>query len=243
VKTAEYAKMYGAERRFWWFVAKEDLVSVLARKWLPAEGLFLDLGCGTGANLDRVRGRGRWIGLDAGAEALRFCAERGLPELARAEAGRLPFGAETFDGAMALDLFEHLLDDAAAAAELGRVLRPGGRLLVTVPAYPGLFGAHDHALGHRRRYRGADLRRLLADAGLRLVHAGHFLGLLFPLMLPVRLWQKRHGSRAETISYDWPPALNRLLLAAAALELRLFAKRPLPFGTTLFAVAEKPGGN
>jgi SAM-dependent methyltransferase len=141
---------------------------------------------------------------------------------------------------MALDLFEHLEDDHAAAAELFRVLRPGGRLLVTVPAHPFLWGAHDLALGHQRRYSRRSLEKLLADSGFAVRRMTHFMGFLFPVLLPGKLWQKRFGNPAETISYEWPSAMNRLLLGLVDLERQWLRRGSLPLGTTLAAVAEKP---
>ena len=239
MKTEEYAKMYQAENSFWWFVAKGMLVTALVRRWFPEGGDFLDAGCGTGANLDRAAAvvGGRWVGLDANAEAVGFCAQRGQRLLVRGLAERMAFAENSFDGILALDLLEHLGDDFAAADEIMRVLKPGGRLIVTAPAYQELFGSHDQALGHFRRYSQDQVERLFDE--LDLLQCGHFFGIHLPLMLPVRVWQRYFGNGSETVSYDWPGPLNRLMLAAAELELKIVRRRPLPFGTTIFLVAEK----
>jgi SAM-dependent methyltransferase len=240
VKADEYAKMYRAETEFWWFAGKGRLMTALAARWLAESGPGLDVGCGTGANLERMRGRGDWTGLDASAEALTFCAERGHGALVAGDAGRLPFATGSFTGVTALDLLEHLGDDAAAAAELYRVLRPGGRLIVTVPAYPGLWSAHDEAMGHVRRYRRAGLRRLLSGAGFEVRWLSYFLFFLAGPMAAVKLGQRRWGNPSETMSYTWPGWINRGLLVIVEAEVRLMRFLPLPAGTTLVAVGEKP---
>lgn len=240
MKAAEYDKMYRAETRFWWFVGKGLLLTQWAAKWLEPEGEYLDVGCGTGANLELVQDRGSWIGVDASSDAIGFCAARGHDKLVHGKAGRLPFGDGSFDGAIALDLFEHLETDKEAAAEILRVLRPGGILIVTVPAHPFLWGAHDLALGHLRRYRGAHLRKLLGGAGFSVLRMTHFMGFLFPAMVLVRLWQKRFGDEADTISYQWPGWINGLLGSIVSLEVKLLKLTRMPAGTTLAAVARKP---
>jgi SAM-dependent methyltransferase len=239
VKESEFAKMHRAEQRFWWFVGKGRLVKDLAEQWLDPGGVHLDAGCGTGANLELLGDSGTWLGLDYSAEALRWCADRGRRGLVLGDCGRLPFPDRSFAGAAALDLLEHLPDDAAAAAELHRVLKPGGRLLVTVPAHPFLWGSHDRALGHHRRYRKAELMSLLSRGGFHILRIDHFMGLLFPAMLAVRLLQRADRRDPDTISYDWPESINRLLLGIVDLERRLFKWRAPPFGTTLVAVAQK----
>ncbi|MFO8057417.1 MAG: class I SAM-dependent methyltransferase, partial [bacterium] len=230
------------ERRFWWFVGKGLLVERLSEEWFPKEGEFLDLGCGTGANLDRVEGRGKWTGADLSPRAVSFCAERGHRLLVLSEAGRLPFRDGSLDGAMALDLFEHLEDDRATVTELTRCLRPGGRVLVTVPAYPFLWSSHDVAMGHFRRYSRGSLMSLLSGAGLIILKVTHFPGLLFPALFAGRMFQKFAGDAGDTISYDWPGFANRSLIAFVRLELSLLSRFSMPWGTTLAAVCEKPSG-
>jgi SAM-dependent methyltransferase len=239
----EYEKTYRTEESFWWFVAKRRLVERWAARCLSfGRGRILDLGCGTGANLEALARQSEAYGLDSESAALECASRRQLAGLCAAQAGRVPFAAGSFGLVTALDLLEHLQDDQGVLAEAWRVLQPGGWFLVTVPAYPWLWGAHDLALGHRRRYRREELRAKLAGAGFRLVRVVHFFGLFFPFMLPVRIGQKRWGSPEETISYEpWSP-LNRLLLRVAEAEVRLLDRFALPFGTTLVGLAQKPGG-
>ena len=238
----EFEKTYRTEKSFWWFVAKRSLaVRWVARCLAAGPGRILDLGCGAGASLEAFAGLGEAYGLDSERAALECASRRQAFGLAAGQAGRIPFAADAFAVVTALDLIEHLEDDRQVLAEAFRVLQPGGWLLVTVPAYPWLWSAHDLVLKHRRRYRKAELGQKLLAAGFRLARLVHFFGLFFPLMLPVRIGQKRWGSPEETISYEpWPP-LNRLLLALARAEVRLLDHLALPFGTTLVGLAQKPG--
>ncbi len=240
MKDDEYEKMYAAESRFWWFAGKGFLVRDWAWRF-SGDGHGLDVGCGTGINLDRLQVRGAWTGLDSNRKALRFCAGRGNSRLVAGRAEELPFAEGSFDCAVALDLFEHLEEDAAAARETCRVLRPGGTMIATVPAHPALWGVHDLAMGHVRRYDKNMLRALLEGAGLEIERITHFMGLLFPAMLVVKLWQKRFGSRTRTLSYEWPGCINRALLWVVGVEVKLLQRLDMPAGTTLAAVARKPG--
>lgn len=240
MKADEYEKMYLAEKRFWWFVGKGLLVREWAGRYLPGQGSFLDLGCGTGAGLERLSDLGTWAGADPAAEAVRFCSLRGQSRLVRAGAERLPFGEDSFDGIVALDLLEHLEDDRAAVAEAFRVLRPGGVLLVTVPAHPWLWGSHDLAMGHVRRYDNKSMRALLQGAGFTIIRATHFMGLLFPLMVLGKLWQKVLGDPERTVTYSWPAAANWALVSILKIEAGWVGKHSMPAGTTLVAAARKP---
>ena len=131
---------------------------------------MLDAGCGTGRNLIEFGGLGEAEGVDFSADAVEFCRRRGIERVQQAVLEQLPFDDGRFDVVIATDVIEHLDDDRRALAELRRVTAPGGRLVVTVPAYTWLWSRHDESMHHRRRYTAgrlsaADERRGLEARG------------------------------------------------------------------------------
>src|SRR5262249_42972179 len=150
---------------------------------------ILDAGCGTGALLEALRAdpANRAVGLDFSEAALQFCRERGYDRLVRGDLTVLPFPDARFDVITALDVIEHLDDDAGAAREIARVLKPGGILVASVPAYRFLWSGHDIALHHRRRYQMSEMTGLLRSAGLAIEKSTYLLTALFPLAAAQRL--------------------------------------------------------
>lgn len=243
-----YVQMYRLEDSHWWFVARRDLACRVLRRHLRASSAparMLDAGCGTGGTLDRVSAIGSVSGVDLEPLALSLCRERGHRDLALASANALPFGEGIFDAVLALDVLEHIPDDAGAASELARVLRPGGIAVVTVPAYPSLWSRHDVALYHQRRYYAREVRRLLTDAGLTMERLTYTVSLLFPVAWTIRMAQKAllpKDAPAKADAMPTAPWLNRLLTALLRWESRLVLRVSLPFGLTILAVARKPVG-
>jgi SAM-dependent methyltransferase len=149
---------------------------------------------------------------------------------------------ESVDVVLALDLLEHLPDDAAAVREFARVLRPGGLLLVTVPACPQLWSEHDRALDHLRRYRASRLRRILLDAGMRVEKLSPVITALLLPIAGLRLIQRilpRRSGRPQTACIGPPRPVNSLLVALLRLERRWLSHFNLPVGVSLVAVACK----
>jgi SAM-dependent methyltransferase len=151
----------------------------------------------------------------------------------------LPFPDDAFDLVTTLDVIEHIDDDVAALAELRRVLRPGGRLLVAVPAFMFLWGKQDEVSHHRRRYTARTLRRALAQAGFGVDRTSYFNTILFLPVAAVRLGRRlvrRPGARQSDFDLG-PASLNRLLGAVFGVEASLVARRDLPFGVSVLALA------
>jgi SAM-dependent methyltransferase len=243
---AEYAKMFALEDRYWWFRAKRAfLASALTgvRQRLPDHPRILDVGCGTGAVLAFLETWGTPFGIDREAEALAFCRERGHTCLAQGQAERLPFADGVFDLVVMADMLEHLPADVPAVAEAARVLAPGGILLCTVPAHPFLYGEHDRALHHYRRYARTTLHALLARAGLRVLRiTPTYASILLPAVLARSLGKLRARLRPFVAAQsDAPPApgpLNAALLGLHRVEAWWLRRHDLPFGLSLLAIAE-----
>ena len=178
----EYAKMRRMEDTGWWYVSKRRLVRALLGDRLSSGAKCLDLGCGTGAMSRELASLAPTFSLDYEFEALKFARDRGLDRLVRGSAENLPFADDSFDIVTALDVVEHVDDDHAAAREIARVLKPGGTVVATVPAFMFLWTDHDVALHHRRRYVADEFRALFLDAGLDIERLTYEMTLLFPLV-------------------------------------------------------------
>jgi SAM-dependent methyltransferase len=213
-----------------WFVSRRELVASLLRREVRAGETLLDVGCGTGANLALAGDGVRRLGLDIHVEEL-------SPGMLQGDALALPLQRASVDVVLALDVLEHL-DDDAMLAEAARVLRPGGRLIATVPAVPALWSMRDEAAGHLRRYSRAMLRTLLARHGFRIRELRGFQFVLLPLVLLSRVTRRK--SVAARDLEDAPPRwLNRILLAVNRVELRLPRILRPPVGSSLALVAVK----
>ena len=238
----EYRRMFELESHYWWFVARRRLASRLLRLGLPniQKPRVLDLGCGTGAFAVELAEKADPVGADMSRLALDFARSRGLFVLVQADGSALPFRSATFDAAIGLDVFEHIEADLAAMTECARVLRPGGVIVLTVPAFRTLWGPHDVALHHFRRYRRGEVRERLVAAGLSPIRLSYSVFFLFPIVLLIRLFERRRRGPAEASLPSVPRWLNSLLVRLGGVEAWLITYLPLPWGSSVVAVARKP---
>jgi SAM-dependent methyltransferase len=248
-----YRDLYVKELDYWWHVGKRAIVYSLLRRYLApgAAGsrMALDLGCGAGLNLDHLAEYAVPVGTDFSEEALRFCLERGHTRLCKADAAELPFRDRQFDIITALDVIEHLDDDVVALAELRRTLKPGGLLIVSVPAYPALWSYWDDILGHRRRYTTTTMRRAATTAGLIVRKVSYSNALILAPSAGVRVLKTLQlraangageGSDPETDFMPVPGWVNRALIKYYMWEAGTLARGRLPFGLSVVCVAQRP---
>lgn len=246
MKPEEYRRMYEAEETQWWYAGMRAITAALLEPALGRRGgsaarpLFLDAGCGTGENLRHLSSLGTAVGVDLSDEALRFCLGRGVTAV-RGNVLSLPFADGSFDCVTSFDVLYHawVTDDRAAVRELVRVLRPGGVLLVRVPALRALWGAHDEAVQSRHRYTRAEVVDLLRDAGLVVDRATYANTLLFPLLLLRRTADRLGGRHGSDVGF-LPAPLEWLFGAALRLESVLVRAVSLPVGASVFAVGRRP---
>jgi SAM-dependent methyltransferase len=237
-----YRRLGELEDRHWWFAARRRILGgILEDICAGRPGLdILEAGCGTGGNLAMLGGFGHLSAFEPDAEARLAAARKShIPiDDARLPEG-LPYGRGRFDLICAFDVIEHVEKDRESLAALGGTLKPGGRLVMTVPALPWLWSRHDEHHHHFRRYTRKSLGAALRAAGLAPVKISYFNTILFPMIAGVRLMGKLFGR--DTASDDRMPPLwlNTLLERVFGLERPLLKRFCLPTGVSLLAVAER----
>ncbi len=242
MQTEEYDKLFQLEDAYWWFVGRRALARRLLSAYAPHAVDVLDLGCGTGAGLAETPAGQSATGLDPEPRALDYCRRRGLSRLVLGDGARLPFRDRSFDAAVALDVYEHIEDDAAALRETARVLRPGGTLVLSVPAFRLLWGPHDVALRHFRRYRREEVVAKLRSAGLEPVRTSYAIHSLFPAVLVSRIVEKLRPGPPHASLPKVSPRLNQALTEVLRREADQIVDRgrDLPWGSSVVAVARRP---
>ncbi len=242
---AEYQSMHLVELTHWWFRGRRRLlVSFLARVGGARAGALriLDYGCGTGGNTTRYGRFGSVTGVEPDPHAIRLAQKRGGACYCRANGLRLPFRNGAFDVVIASDVLEHIEDDSAALAEMARVLKPGGSMIISVPAHQWLFSYHDAALQHFRRYSKVNLRGLLGRERLQIRRLSYWNMTLFPLLSLYRLFQQRRPHTEPRSDTTLPSGLiNEVLAVLLSAEGALLRHVSLPWGLSLVVVAESYG--
>jgi ubiquinone/menaquinone biosynthesis C-methylase UbiE len=235
-----------AERDHFWFRGFRRFVEPLVAD--AAHGVqsdILDCGCGTGHNLHMLRKYGRAYGIDLTWTGLQYARRQGERLVARASAAQLPFPDARFDLVTSFDVIYALEDDIerATIAEMYRVLKPGGSLIVNVAALQALRGNHSVLSSEVRRYSRPDLRRRLEAAGFRVTRSTYTNLSILPLVAAIRLTQRLSGHVESQEEITIPAApVNAALTALLALEATALRVVDMPVGSSLLAVAKKPEG-
>lgn len=235
-----YLDMAAKEADHWWFAGRRLVLrACIARLKLGAGARILELGSGTGGNLDLLKrfGAVMAVEMNAAARAISLARHQG----ADVRPGTLPhdlgLGGQLFDLVCLFDVLEHVEDDDAALRTARAHLAPGGALLLTVPAYKALFGPHDEQLHHKRRYESAELAAKLRDAGFRVEKLSHINAALLPAALAARLLDKRLR-RPNPVGAKTPPGpVNALLARIFGAEAWILPHVNIPFGLSLLALA------
>jgi SAM-dependent methyltransferase len=241
----EYEVMYQVEDHHWWYLGMERITCDLLERVLPQERAarslkILDAGCGTGAVMKYLARYGEVTGFDFSAEALKFSRRRGHARLAQASVLQVPLASQLFDVLVSFDvLCEIGVDDRQALREFARVLKPGGMVLLRLPAYSWMRGQHDVAVPLAHRYTRREVSDKLRDSGLTPLHTSYANTFLFPIAA-IKRWSERflprqHGSDL-TLN---PGTTNGLLRAVLSAEAPLVKSSGLPFGLTVIALARK----
>jgi SAM-dependent methyltransferase len=233
-----YDRMAELDSRHWWYRARREILADLIKRRipLPENPRILEIGCGTGHNLVMLKRFGAVdaIEIDPAARAIagkrlgRAVMEAPLPALTGVE-------ERAYDLVAILDVLEHVEEDREALESIARRLRPGGRILIAVPAHPWMWSAHDVVNHHKRRYTRKTLRAVVAEAGLKLEMMSFFNSLLFPLAATARMAGKVR--RKEDSDDKLPPRpLNAIFEAIFGLERYAIGRMPFPPGVSLVAI-------
>lgn len=246
MNTAEFDRMFAVEETHWWYRGRRALVRAALDRYGAGGGdaAILDVACATGMSFRFLADYGSIRGIDISSETIRLCGERGIDRIVQADAMALPFRDASYDVVLALDAFEHFEDDVAAMAEVFRVLRPGGLLVATVPAFMALWSPHDEAYHHVRRYRRPQLRGRLESVGFATERMSYSSMCLFLPVWALRRLRALRPKPAEEATSDFavpmPAPAEWLAGAITAAEVALERCVDLPFGVSLYGVLRKP---
>lgn len=241
MEPAAYRHMADLDQRHWWYVGRRQVIGKLIERLArpPRGGRILEVGCGTGHNLPMLSGFAEVDAVELD-ESVRAIAESRLGRQVMSD--RLPelhgVPDRTYDLIGAFDVIEHIDDDRAALQAIAGKLRPGGKLLVTVPAHRWMWSSHDVLNHHKRRYSRRSLKALISASPLRLDSIGYLNSLLFPLAIAERMASKVLGKQDAQLGIP-PGPVNKALTSIFAAERHLIGRLPLPPGLSLYAVASR----
>ncbi len=244
MRPREYRVMFEIEEDYWWYRGLRVLLRELLAQYAVEPGTrILDAGCGTGANLQLLLDHSEAVGIDIAPEAIEFCLARGIPPHRAMVASilELPFPDDYFELAFSFDVICNIADDVSAFAELCRVLKPGGRMIVQLPAYRFLWSAHDVAVGHKHRYTAAELTRKIEQAGLAVERTTYLNMVLFPFEMLARFWRRAESANGNAHSdlAPLPRPLNTALARLFETEMWAAPRVRFPYGLSLLVVARK----
>ncbi len=225
-----------AQPDYWWYRARSELLRTVLEPRIGAPERILDVGSADGPSVSWMRGRGHRVALDVDLGAL-------SPGDVCGSALALPFADEVFDLVAAFDVVEHCEPEGQALAELARVLRPGGRMFLAVPAYQWAWTQFDVDAGHYRRYTRKRLAVAASLAGIEVERTTYMFGGTLPMFAVERILRKlRSGSTEPDTSLPQVSApLERLLMRLCRWDARVLRRRDLPFGSSVVLVGTKPG--
>lgn len=234
-----YEDLYIQEEKHWWHISKRNVVEQMLDVFLRSKKIrILDIGCGTGKTMNMLSRFGTVWGLDKSKTALSFCKKRGgFRHLVLGDAADTGFKDDFFDAITILDVLEHT-EEHATLRETKRILKPGGIMVITVPAYQWLWSTWDEILKHKKRYTKGYLKTVVKEHGFTILRSSYMYS---SLVLPIFIFRKL---KSHKISYESdfstnPPPINFLSTLLANIERYFIVRGWVPFGTSLILVCKK----
>ncbi|PAX07245.1 class I SAM-dependent methyltransferase [Sphingomonas lenta] len=234
-----YDRMAAHDSTHWWYRARRDILHDYVSRYagLPRDARILEIGCGTGHNLPMLAKFGRVDAIEIDPAARAIASERLGKPVGDAPLPELP-GVEraAYDMVAVLDVVEHIADDVAALRAMAECLKPGGKILIAVPAHRWMWSAHDVVNHHHRRYSKRTLRNAIERAGLRAERMRWFNSLLFPLAAAARIAGRITG-RDDSDDSPPPGPVNKLFERIFRLERHLVGRVPMTPGVSIVTLA------
>ena len=237
----EYKLMYQQEENYWWFTVKRFFIKqYLSAITLKKTNKVLDIGCGTGLNLQLLSEYGKVWGMDFSALALNFCRKRGFKRLYQGSVEKIPFKNNNFKLVTLFDVLYHkkIKDDLLVLKEIYRVLEKGGYLLLTDCAFNFLFGPHDINVHARQRYTKKELEEKLIKAGFKIKKSSYIFFFFFLPFAFCRLYD-RYITKKNSHSTEISLLINKIIINIGRLEAGLLSITNFPFGSSIIVLAQK----
>jgi len=238
VDKSHLAELIKIEEHYWWHVAKRDLVRMLLEEYCPPPAKIVEGGIGGGFNLLELKRAGYAVyGLDIYQESVEHCRDLGMNSVAVQNLEK-PWQATTkdCDAVLMLDVVEHCANPIEVLKNARDSLKPGGLIMLTLPAYPFLMGPWDVMLGHHRRYTKAMLEAEAKEAGLKIVWFSHWNSFTLPVAIMVRLLERVMKIKRTA---EFPPVsefVNNTLIGLGTAERTIMKTLPVPAGVSIVAI-------
>ncbi len=241
MKDIHHQTIYTTELTHWWYKVRRKIIDDLLKKHFANKSniKILDIGCGTGALMKQIEPYGSVTGIDVSSQAVAFCKSRGISNVRLGDATSISEKDNTFDLVVALDVLEHVQDDRKVLSEMLRVLKPGGKLIVFVPAYMILWGVTDMLSEHYRRYTRSELKNKASDAGIAIIKASYFNTFLFMPIAFFRVTVRLFHIPVKSENKIGSMFMHKFFYSIFYTEAKLLNRISFPFGVSCMLVGEK----